>query len=161
MARIVGARGIVAIKWPNDVLIDGAKVSGTLIEAHHSALCVGIGINVARRPDIGGYPTTHLSRFTELDKNSLVAELIAEWRIIHTAWVARGFSDLIAEYNESLYLLNQEMRLSVDREKALWISGLCRGVDECGRLILEDPNGMRSVHLVGDVDAPTSRSADV
>src|SRR5882672_7374266 len=63
----------LTIKWPNDVLVDGAKVSGTLIESYRlirstdvdrwsaEALVVGIGVNVAHSPSEGLiYPATSL-----------------------------------------------------------------------------------------------------
>ena len=55
----------LALKWPNDVLIDGAKTSGILIEHKQTArygalIAIGIGLNVERAPDIPGRSTTCL-----------------------------------------------------------------------------------------------------
>jgi BirA family biotin operon repressor/biotin-[acetyl-CoA-carboxylase] ligase len=64
-----GLQGL-ALKWPNDLLVDGAKVSGILIEsapgpAGHQdqdpLLAIGIGINIARAPDETPYPATSLA----------------------------------------------------------------------------------------------------
>ena len=68
----VDATGIhgLALKWPNDLLVDGAKVSGILIESapgpaghrdEDPLLAIGIGINIARAPDDTPYPATCLS----------------------------------------------------------------------------------------------------
>ena len=48
---------LVSIKWPNDVLIKGAKVSGLLLERHQNGLVIGIGINLIHAPKIQDYLT--------------------------------------------------------------------------------------------------------
>ena len=50
-----GASGRVTVKWPNDVLVDDKKISGTLIENDSNWFLIGIGINVAHAPTV---PTT-------------------------------------------------------------------------------------------------------
>ncbi len=56
-----------SLKWPNDVLIDGAKTSGILIEqrsqtGHPPLIAIGIGINIEHEPDIAGRTVTSLAR---------------------------------------------------------------------------------------------------
>lgn len=58
-------RGALALKWPNDVLIEGAKTSGILVEQRSAPaggmmMAIGIGINVEHAPQIEGRKTTHL-----------------------------------------------------------------------------------------------------
>lgn len=50
----------ITLKWPNDVLVGGAKISGLLIEREAEALLIGIGINLVSHPDDTPYPATHL-----------------------------------------------------------------------------------------------------
>lgn len=50
----------VTLKWPNDVMIGGAKISGLLIEREAEALLIGIGMNLVSHPDDTPYPATHL-----------------------------------------------------------------------------------------------------
>lgn len=50
----------VTLKWPNDVLVGGAKISGLLIERQAEALLIGIGINLVSHPNDTPYPATHL-----------------------------------------------------------------------------------------------------
>ncbi|HEY5299887.1 MAG TPA: biotin--[acetyl-CoA-carboxylase] ligase [Acetobacteraceae bacterium] len=54
------AAGRVSLKWPNDVLIDGAKVAGILVEQANGATVIGIGVNVAHCPSGLAYPVTSL-----------------------------------------------------------------------------------------------------
>lgn len=51
---------LITLKWPNDVMIGGAKISGLLIEREPEALLIGIGINLISHPDDMPYPATHL-----------------------------------------------------------------------------------------------------
>lgn len=57
------SRPRVTVKWPNDVLIDHRKVSGTLIENHYCGsmawFLIGIGVNVVNRPDLNDLPGKH------------------------------------------------------------------------------------------------------
>ncbi len=52
--------GRASLKWPNDVLIDGAKVAGILIEQADGVAVIGIGVNVAHCPSGLAYPVTSL-----------------------------------------------------------------------------------------------------
>ena len=53
------------LKWPNDLLLDGAKLAGILIEAESvggkTATVAGIGVNCAHHPHDAGYPATDLA----------------------------------------------------------------------------------------------------
>jgi len=48
------------LKWPNDVLIDGKKIAGLLLESHSSFVIIGIGVNLVSHPEEGNVPPTHL-----------------------------------------------------------------------------------------------------
>jgi biotin-(acetyl-CoA carboxylase) ligase len=66
---------IVTVKWPNDVLVDGKKISGTLIESSDDWFLIGIGINVAYAPPISktgtdyGRPSVCINEYR--NKNSI------------------------------------------------------------------------------------------
>src|SRR5262245_14857271 len=55
------ARSRLAIKWPNDLLLDGAKFAGILAEAEGTTVVVGIGLNCASHPADTDYPATNLA----------------------------------------------------------------------------------------------------
>ena len=58
--NLIGTKGIVLIKWPNDILVNGAKIAGMLIDSLPHTLSVGLGINVDRSPILPSYPTTYI-----------------------------------------------------------------------------------------------------
>lgn len=101
---VAGFGGQVALKWPNDVLLDGGKVAGVLLEAVTegaalSAVLIGIGINVASRPDL---PDRRTARIVGAGPDAVFAALLAaladrdrQWRReglagIRAAWLSRG-----------------------------------------------------------------------
>ena len=49
-----------SLKWPNDVLLEGRKVAGLLLEAKEGRVLIGIGVNLVSHPDGGNIPATHL-----------------------------------------------------------------------------------------------------
>jgi BirA family biotin operon repressor/biotin-[acetyl-CoA-carboxylase] ligase len=50
------------LKWPNDLLVDGAKLAGILLERIDDAVIIGIGVNLAHHPGEAGPPATSLCR---------------------------------------------------------------------------------------------------
>jgi BirA family transcriptional regulator, biotin operon repressor / biotin---[acetyl-CoA-carboxylase] ligase len=152
--RYVSGGRDLAIKWPNDILIDRAKVSGTLIEADGEAVYTGIGINVATKPQGLPYPTAALSEIAEVDIAVLARELVEIWTAHYRLWDMQGFEPLISSYNSRLYKIGEKIRFALDRNKADWISGKCMGVNAHGHLLISDEDGRISIHSAGDVDIP-------
>ena len=71
LAREYVPASLVALKWPNDVMLGGEKLSGVLIESGPSGdglwLAVGIGVNLASAPSIPDRPATHLAAHLKSD----------------------------------------------------------------------------------------------
>ena len=57
------------IKWPNDILIDGKKVCGILIEYAGRFVIVGIGINIKYNPTVAAYQTTKMDNYATVEKS--------------------------------------------------------------------------------------------
>jgi BirA family biotin operon repressor/biotin-[acetyl-CoA-carboxylase] ligase len=150
----LGGRHDLAIKWPNDILIDGAKVSGTLIEADDATIYVGIGINIATKPDGLPCPTVALADITDIDVTVLAHELVHVWTAYYRRWDTYGFEPLLSSYNSKLYKIGQKIRFAFDRDKANWISGRSIGVNAQGQLLIKDDEGKITALSAGDVDVP-------
>ncbi len=95
------------IKWPNDILIDGKKISGILIEYAKEFVIIGIGINIKSNPSVrADYQTTKVSDYTnQISRDELLATLAKQMDI----WLSRGFvivknrwMDLAANLNETI-----------------------------------------------------------
>lgn len=104
---------LIAIKWPNDILVSGAKAAGILLESGTGPagewLCVGIGLNLLNAPQDTPYPVTSLSAHMDVDDPekiptamgalAILADCFESWRTIYSkegfapireAWLARA-----------------------------------------------------------------------
>lgn len=92
----------ITLKWPNDVLVGGAKISGILVEREAEALLIGVGLNLVSHPDGTPYPATDLASVSRakllLEPNGvlrlLAEKLIAKFTTLET----KGFEPLRAEW---------------------------------------------------------------
>lgn len=149
------------IKWPNDILLQGRKVGGILIEFaadqdRVSFAVVGIGLNVnfdpLAYPELAGAATSLAKELgQEVDRLGLLVALLREldrgYRLLLTG-PESGFEAIRAEWRASLIVLGKQVRVSCGEEVQ---EGLAEEVDENGALILRDAKGKRRVIYTGDV----------
>lgn len=106
LAQWVPAPVALALKWPNDVMLDGAKLAGILCESAADAagrlewLVIGLGANLSHAPSVPGRPTACLPLAPRAEAvAAAVLERFAYWQsrqlaegfaAIRTAWMARG-----------------------------------------------------------------------
>ncbi|GEM_PF-181089 len=126
----------VETKWPNDTLIDGRKVSGSLIESakgvNGQMRAVGIGINVVSFPAIGMiYPATCLrAEGSAAHRNEILTLLTASFLGYLDLWRSSGFAPLREEYLKSAYRFGETV--SVRISPAQRITGVFHNVTEVG-----------------------------
>ena len=82
-----------ALKWPNDVLLDGAKVSGILLERADDALVIGFGVNLAMHPANTERPATSLAAagLTVPAPLTVLVRLMSAFAAGRALWEAQGF----------------------------------------------------------------------
>ncbi len=146
VARVAGEGRGLALKWPNDLLVHGAKLAGILLEAQSVgpgrvlAVAIGCGVNVVGAPADTPYPATHLRALApETDREALfeafsaaMARRLAEWdRGSNFAAIRRAWLDRAAG-------LGGEARVRLPGGDRV---GRFVGLDEAGRLQLETSNG--------------------
>lgn len=142
----------VALKWPNDVLVEGGKISGILLESEGQGpvpdwVSVGIGINLASRPP--GDPAAAFPpvAFAELgvpvprpeEVLDVLAESFARWL---ERYRAEGFQPLRDAFLARAARLGQPIVARLPRET---IEGVFADLDEDGRLVLDTPQGARRI----------------
>lgn len=148
-----GQRGGASLKWPNDVLVDGAKVAGILLERAGHTIVVGIGINVAFAPQIAGRDTACLlalnSRF-EAAPGGLLEHILAPalhdelWR-----WRSDGLPRLIERWSAAAHPIGAPV--SVNPGSGEPIVGTFAGLDSDGAFKLRLANGSVQTIHAGDV----------
>jgi BirA family biotin operon repressor/biotin-[acetyl-CoA-carboxylase] ligase len=139
------------VKWPNDVLVDGAKIGGILLESAGieagimTGLVVGVGINLASAPKATPYPATFLSAKGQpvFAEDALQAYV---WAMVSwvAGWRQMGFAPIRQAWLSRARGLGQNIRLQTETGAA---EGIFQGLDEDGALLLAD--GRR--FLAGDV----------
>ncbi len=138
------------IKWPNDLLADGAKISGILLEAVDDAVVVGIGVNLAHHPENLDRPATSLAALglAAPAPGDFVQELAASFVGWLARWRGEGLAVVLARWQMRAHPIGSA--LSVKAPEAV-IEGLYDGLEADGALRLKSPDG--SVHIVhaGDV----------
>lgn len=147
------------LKWPNDVLIDGAKISGILLESSAQAgggvgwLVLGMGVNVAHYPDDAGQAATSLHALGASDctGHSLLAALapaLLHWLSI---WREAGFTPLRQAWLDRAAGLGGPVRVRLANEE---FSGTFRDLDSNGSLIVELSDGSLRHVTAGEVFLP-------
>ncbi|WP_443025502.1 biotin--[acetyl-CoA-carboxylase] ligase [Sphingomonas sp. PB4P5] len=144
------AGGGVALKWPNDLLIDGAKVSGILLERAGDAVVIGIGVNLAAHPDDLERPTTSLAAHGITPDPAEFLETLAEG---FARWLARwrgeGLAPVRTRWLERAHPIGTALTARLPDGDA--IDGLFQGLDSDGALILRLADGTQRVIHAADI----------
>ena len=150
-ARLAGHD--VQLKWPNDVLVGGGKISGILLEARGEAIVIGTGVNIvpvatvanARLPaisvhDLGGGDVTPAD-LAESYGNNLLTRV--------DAYVRSGFEPVRLEWLRHCAHIGDKVRVSTGADV---IAGSFDDLDTDGALVLRDDAGRRIRVTTGDVE---------
>jgi BirA family transcriptional regulator, biotin operon repressor / biotin---[acetyl-CoA-carboxylase] ligase len=152
LCEAVGVFGPPAeIKWPNDLLVAGAKLSGILLERADDAVVIGFGVNLAHHPEGLGRATTSIAALTGAapDPGTVVevlAESFARWL---GRWRSGGVAAIRAAWMENAHATGTPLSVSLPDGEAL--QGLFDGLDAAGALRLRLAGGAVRVIHAGDV----------
>lgn len=144
------------IKWPNDILINGKKVCGILIENEVKGnkvdyAIIGIGVNVnLRLSDFPEIPPTATSLSQELGRDvsqlDMIRCLLAEIERLYLALPAGG--SVYQEWRDNLVTLGKKVQVSSDETT---YEGIAESVTKDGSLLLRQSDGSLTKIVAGDV----------
>jgi BirA family biotin operon repressor/biotin-[acetyl-CoA-carboxylase] ligase len=138
------------IKWPNDLLADGAKISGILLDGLGDAVVVGVGVNLAHHPDGLDRATTSLSHFTVApDPAAFLIELAASFAHWLARWRGEGLAVVLQRWQARAHPIGAA--LTIRSADADGVEGLFDGLDADGALRLRLASGEVRVLHAGDV----------
>jgi BirA family biotin operon repressor/biotin-[acetyl-CoA-carboxylase] ligase len=146
---VVGAR--CTLKWPNDVLVDGAKVCGILIEldemGDHQAAVVGIGLNVNAAPPLASATCLATCTGAPLAREPMLIRLLAALeQYVHAA---EGTPDaVIRQWRDRLDTLGRQVRV---QSTTGMVEGVAVDVDAEGALLVRAHDGTTSPVHAGDI----------
>lgn len=146
---LTGRPEALSLKWPNDVLLNGGKLAGILLETSGPSLAIGIGVNLTSAPtpqqvEEGAVPPVSLQNALSVDIRPVdlldtLAPAFARWEHrltthgfapIRTAWLARAAR------------LGQPIRAITGPTTH---HGIFRDVDAKGQLVLQTPEGPQTI----------------
>lgn len=153
------APGSVSIKWPNDVMLNGVKACGVLIESGAQAsgalwLAVGIGVNLAHAPEGTERPATSLAAHLRSDiaypppveaAAGVLAEAFAVWQ---DRWETLGFQPILDAWTARTRGLDGPCVARLGHET---VEGIAEGVAPDGALRLRTADGQLRMISAGDV----------
>ncbi|VXB02931.1 biotin--[acetyl-CoA-carboxylase] ligase [Aeromicrobium sp. 9AM] len=133
------------LKWPNDVLVDGRKIAGILLERvdtpQGSAAIIGVGLNVSLRQDelpVDTATSLVLEGATETDRTIVLRAFLRNLEALYRAWAAAGGdpgSGIRDSYVRRCVTLGTRVRVSLPNGGSL--EGQATGIDELGRLLVD------------------------
>lgn len=142
--------GAVTLKWPNDLLIQGAKLSGILLERAGEAVVIGIGVNLAFHPtDTDRVATSLAAQGVAVDPADFIetlAEAFARWV---ERWRGEGIDVVRRRWVACAHPVGTPLTARLPDGSA--VDGLFEGLDAEGALILRLADGTRRVIHAGDV----------
>jgi len=140
------------LKWPNDILVDGLKISGILIEADSNdqgdlnALVIGMGVNIFMAPDLA----VSISKISEkpIYINVFRDEVLASIARWYKRWQEKGFAPIREAWLKQAYGVGDEITARLPNET---FQGTFKTINEQGAIVLELSDGTEKTINAADV----------
>ena len=154
---------IIRLKWPNDVLAEGRKIAGILLESESGPggrpnwVIIGVGVNLVASPESTALPAISLAElgvtppppFDRSDGGTGAVECLDEtftkW---YETWRVGGFAPVREAWLSRAQGLGQRIRVRLANEE---IRGVFRDIDDTGALVLGMPGGVTRTISAGEV----------
>ena len=135
------------LKWPNDLMLNAAKIGGILLERLGERVVVGVGVNLLHAPSLPDRPTASMLDIASPPTAAVLADAIADR---FAAWLARwrreGFGPVRSAWLAHAHSVGTAVMVSESDE-----SGLFDGLTDDGALRLRRSDGSVTVVRAGDV----------
>lgn len=141
-------RDRLSLKWPNDVLLDGGKVAGILLESVGTAqaldwLAIGIGVNLGRAPETvrdAAFPPIGVEETSgaRTDPDEFLSLLASNMATEERLYAEFGFAPIRENWLRRAARLGEVIEARTGRDT---ITGRFETVDEAGQLVLQTPKG--------------------
>lgn len=151
-ADATGRPGSFALKWPNDVLLNGGKVAGMLLETigpRGDALSIGIGVNLAQAPGADQVEPGAVSPVSLLSETGVSVSpadfldlLAPAYARYEAQFITYGFAPIRTAWLDRAARLGEQITARLPAEA---VTGRFDTVDEQGQLVLSTPQGLRRI----------------
>lgn len=158
-----GGKARIALKWPNDVLADGAKLAGILLEAQklpdgRHAIAIGFGVNAVAAPAGLPYPATSLADLGVARSAEDIFDALSDaWVETFGIWQdGRGIADVLTQWRGSAAGIGAPVAVN---QNGTIVRGIFETIDDAGRLIVRADDNQRIAITAGDVHFGATASA--
>ncbi|SEO26146.1 BirA family transcriptional regulator, biotin operon repressor / biotin-[acetyl-CoA-carboxylase] ligase [Salinihabitans flavidus] len=155
LAAVTGRVEGLALKWPNDVLVNGGKVAGILLEgggvsgAGMSHIAIGIGVNLVSAPNPEGLETGAVRPVSlmsetgvEVDPETFLDYLAVAFATRETQFVTYGFAPIRTAWLDRAARLGEVITARTAHQCR---TGVFETVDNAGNLVLKTPKGAEAI----------------
>lgn len=140
------------LKWPNDILVDGLKISGILLESNLKAdggvdsIVLGVGVNIFKAPELAVSLQDVANKPVYI--NVFRDEFLENLSEIYELWNKKGFAPIRKEWLKQAHGLNEKMSVRLPNEI---FKGEFNGVNDNGALLVLLEDGSQRVVQAGEV----------
>jgi BirA family biotin operon repressor/biotin-[acetyl-CoA-carboxylase] ligase len=149
----------VGIKWPNDLLVQGRKICGILLESQtedHQLRYVVAGFGVSVNLEAGDYPPELRDKATSLliesgkrqDRTACIAAILNEFERLYESYLQSGFEPIRTLWEALSVTLGSRVRIE---QSAGTVEGLAEGLDESGALLVRTDDGQVHKMISGEI----------
>lgn len=139
------------LKWPNDLLVNGAKLAGILLERQGNAVVVGIGVNLAQAPEVHGRRTASLASLGHpVERDAFAALLARYWHAALMRWHSGEWPRLREEWLAAAH--RPGTLLTVNDPDRGPLTGAFAGIDPHGIALLRLADGKVHAIHAGDLE---------
>lgn len=130
-----------SIKWPNDVLVNGKKICGILLEGYKERLIIGVGFNVISSPeyveDARLNPTDLKKNKIDMDREEVLTGILSQFNKMR----GKEFSSIKESVEEKLHNKGKEVIIDAGKRQ----KGSIQGISDRGLLILKTDEGISEI----------------
>ncbi|QNE04374.1 biotin--[acetyl-CoA-carboxylase] ligase [Croceicoccus marinus] len=141
----------LTLKWPNDLLLDGAKLAGILLERRGDHVVVGVGVNLVQAPKLADRQTVALADIgLAVPRDDFADALARTFADELASWRSSGLHQTLAQWTQRGPIVGTRLVVNPATEDRL--TGQYRGLDPAGALLLRLAGGAdRAIHA-GEVE---------
>ncbi|MEN3971265.1 biotin--[acetyl-CoA-carboxylase] ligase [Sphingomicrobium sp. XHP0235] len=146
--ELVAPQADLQLKWPNDLMLGGAKLAGILLERSGSRVVAGFGVNLAEAPAIEGKRTAALADTARTTPQAFAPLLAGAFSRMLAAWRSSPTSAIVMAWMQRGHPIGTP--ITVHDEGGATREGVFAGLNDGGALMLETPTELLIVRA-GDV----------
>lgn len=146
---------VIELKWPNDVMVNGQKLAGILIEAGDDYVIVGTGVNIAHAPE----DRAKIQDLFDYSVNDFRDVFLSTLNTYYDQWQTEGFKPIQSLWLERAYRLGEPIQARLPN---MIYEGVFEDIDSDGNLLLREESGSLRKINSGEIimDLTRSRNKD-